>query len=117
PKDMFTTRPSVCLAFFLLALAGLFGCQKTKPAASSPPPPKVTAARPVSYPVRSYYLYNGYLDAVEMVEIRARVKGFLTEIQFTEGTEVKQGDPLYTIEPAEYKAAVARSEADRAKAE
>jgi multidrug efflux system membrane fusion protein len=70
----------------------------------------------VWYPVQRYYEYNGYLDAMEMVRIMARVKGFLNEVHFTEGDEVKKGDLLFKIDPREYEAAVKKGEADRLKA-
>jgi multidrug efflux system membrane fusion protein len=79
-------------------------------------PPKVTVAHPVAVPVQGYYEYNGHLDAVEMVEIKARVKGLLQEVHFKEGDEVEAGTKLYTIDPREYKTAAARSSADVAKA-
>ena len=98
------------------ALVGLAGCQRQKPAPPAPPPPKVTVARPVAYPVQSYYEYNGHLEAVETVEVRARVKGLLEAVHFVEGDEVEAGAPLYTIDPREYRTAVARATADQAKA-
>jgi multidrug efflux system membrane fusion protein len=76
----------------------------------------VTVVRPVSYPVQSYYHYNGWLDAVESVRITARVKGFLNEIRFTEGDIVNQGDLLFKIDPREYQVAIKKGEADRLKA-
>ncbi len=99
----------------VMLLAGI-GCKGQKGAARAPPPPKVTVARPVVYPVQSYYEYNGHMEAVESVEIRARVKGILEEIHFVEGDEVEVGKPLYSIDPREYRAAVARATADQAKA-
>src|SRR5207248_1237203 len=55
-------------------------------------------------------------EAVETVQVKARVKGVLEKIHFTEGDEVQEGDPLYSIDPREYKAAVAKAKADVAKA-
>jgi membrane fusion protein, multidrug efflux system len=98
------------------ALLGLAGCQRTKPTPPAMPPAKVTVAKPATVPVQSYYEYNGYLEAVETVQVKARVKGILQRIEFTEGEEVDAGDPLYAIDPREYKAAVARADADVAKA-
>ena len=100
---------------FLVALVAL-GCNREKSKPPTPPPPQVTVAHPVMFPVQSYYEYNGNLEAVESVEIRARVKGILEEIHFVEGDEVEAGAPLYTIDPREYRAAVARATADEAKA-
>jgi multidrug efflux system membrane fusion protein len=79
--------------------------------------------------VQKYLLYNGHLEAVEMVEIRARVKGFLDEVffkkedgakngdpKYKEGDEVPADTPLYKIDPREYQSAVARSKSDIARA-
>jgi RND family efflux transporter MFP subunit len=92
------------------------GCRREKPPPPPPPPAVVTVARPVAFPVQAYYEYNGNLDAIETVQITARVKGFLQEIRFTEGTEVKQGDLLFKIDPRDHQATVKRGEADRLKA-
>ena len=67
--------------------------------------------------VQSYYEYNGYLEAIESVQVSARVEGVLTGILFEEGDEIEKGKPLYTIDNREYLAGVAKSEADIAKAE
>jgi len=108
------TRIPACL--LALGLAALAGCKRDQPGVQAPPPPKVTVARPVSFPVQGYLEYNGHLDAVETVEIRARVRGILEDIHFVEGDEVDALAPLYTIDPREYRAAVARATADQAKA-
>ncbi len=99
-----------------LAVA-IVGCSRSKPQPPAFPPPKVTVTQPVMFEVQSYFEYNGYLEPIETVQIKARVKGVLKDIHFTEGTEVKIGDLLYTIDPREYKAAVAKADADIAKAE
>lgn len=107
--------PARLTAFALLSLV-VAGCGKEGP---PPPPPAapVTVARPVPYQVQSYYAYNGHLEAVETVEVKARVKGLLKEIQFVEGDEVKAGSKLYDIDPREYRTAVARSQAELSKSE
>lgn len=92
------------------------GCQRPQAVPPAPPPPTVTVTRPIPYPVQTYFEYNGNLEAVEMVQVTARVKGFLNEIPFTEGIEVKKGDLLFKIDPREYAAAVKRAEADKMKA-
>ena len=104
------------LGGLVLSVIGLIGCQREKAAPQAPPPPMVTVARPVMYSVQGFYEYNGYLDAVETFQARARVKGFLNEVRFREGEEVKAGDLLYEIDPREYTAAVAKSRADVEKA-
>jgi multidrug efflux system membrane fusion protein len=106
-----------CAAALALCTAvGLAGCARERPAPPEMPPPEVSVTRAVAYPVQLYRAYNGTLDAVEMVQVRARVKGFLDEVAFKEGDEVKQGDPLFKIDPREYTAAVKRAEADKQKA-
>src|SRR5688572_14216667 len=105
---------------FLAPVFALVGCRGANPnEKGAPPPPLVTVARPVLVPVQSYFEYNGYLDTTQTVEIRARVKGELLKVHFTEGTEVKVGEPLYNIDDREYKTALARVVADfeKAKAE
>jgi RND family efflux transporter MFP subunit len=86
-------------------------------AAQKPPAAIVTAGPPVERPVSRYIEFTGRMDAVDSVEIRARVTGFLKEVFFEnqeesegtssgsgEGTEVKAGTPLYEIDDREYKA-------------
>lgn len=103
--------------FLLLTVSAVAGCSRTPMAPTSPPAPAVTVAHPVSYPVQSYLTYNGYLDSIEMVQVKARVRGLLTEVFFTDGEDVEKGKLLYTIEPGEYEAAMARADADIEKAD
>ena len=109
-------RSALCAALFAAAAGPLAGCNRGQPAPQPPPPPTVTVAKAITYPVQSYYEYNGYLEPIEKVDVRARVKGYLEKVHFAEGDEVKPGDKLYTIDPREYQAAVAKSKADIAKA-
>jgi len=78
----------------------------------APPPPKVTVAVPLVQDVTEFLEETGTTEAVERVEIRARVKGFLQEIRFNPNDQVNEGDILYVIEKREFKAQV-----DLAKAE
>src|SRR4051812_39040643 len=87
------------------------GCKKQQ-APPAPPPPTVTVARPVQREVIEWDDYTGRLEAVEMVEVRARVSGFIQEVHFIEGALVKKGDLLFTIDPSQFQA-----ELDRAKAQ
>ena len=82
------------MILFGMTAASLAGCKKNAASPPAMPPPKVTVARPVSHSVQAYYEYNGHLDAVESVEIRARVKGLLKDIHFIEGEEVEAGRHL-----------------------
>src|SRR5579872_5828991 len=107
---------SSALAALAIGITATIGCKGAKEAPPPPPPPPVKGASPISYKVQHYLEYNGFLDAVETVQIKARVKGFLIEVNFKEGVEVKEGEVLYRIDAREYEAGVAKSTADIAKA-
>lgn len=80
------------------------------------PTPAVVAIKAESKPVEEQAQFVGRVVAVDKVELRARVQGFLKERKFTEGQEVKTGDLLFEIEPDQYEAIVEQREADLAKA-
>lgn len=103
----------------LVVFAMLFaGCEQ-KNAYVAPPPPKVTAALPLQEEVVDYLEFTGTTEAVETVEVRARVAGFLESMHYTPGTEVREGELLFVIDPREYKADLnaARAEVKSAKAQ
>ena len=100
----------------VVALAFPAGCARKKEPPPAPPPPQVMVAKPVQFPVQKYLEFNGYLEAVETVQITARVKGFLNDITFTEGAEVKKGDPLFVIDPREFEASLKKAQGDKLKA-
>ena len=82
----------------LLAFA-LAGCgQAQQPAQAPPPPPTVTVANPIKRTIIDYDEYVGRFVAVNSVEVRARVSGYLESVHFTDGQTVKQGDLLFTID-------------------
>src|SRR5712691_2894320 len=101
----------------LLAHLSLAGCD-SKPVGSAPPAPSVTVARPLQKMITEWDEYTGRFVAVERVEVRARVSGFVDLVDFNEGQMVKQGDRLFVIDPRPYKLAVEQAKADleRAKA-
>ena len=108
----------ILLSSLLLAVHVLFGCDSKPAASSAPPPPSVTVARPLQKIIDEWDEYTGRFTAVETVEVRARVSGFIDSIHFTEGQIVKQGDLLFVIDPRPYRNAVEQAKADveRAKA-
>lgn len=73
--------------------------------------PEVTTAKPVARHLTDWDEFTGRLIARDKVELRARVSGYLTKVTFKEGTDVKEGDLLFTIDPRPYEAAVQRAEA------
>ena len=82
-----------------------------------PPPPKVTVAKPLQQEVTDYLEFTGTTQAVEEVEVRARVAGFLQSMEFTPGTNVEKGDLLFVIDPREYQAEMNAAEAELSSAE
>lgn len=81
------------------------------PAPVSPPSP-VTVSRPLGVEMVEWDEFIGRLEAPASVEIRARVSGYLEKIHFKEGSDVKAGDLLITIDPRPYQAVVDRTQAD-----
>jgi len=80
----------------------------------APPPPEVTVATPVEREVTSWSEFTGHTAAVESVDVRARIAGYLQQIAFTPGTNVNQGDLLFVIEPDPYRARLDAAKADLA---
>jgi membrane fusion protein, multidrug efflux system len=99
----------------ILCTAGLTACSPPKPPA--PSPTKVTAQAPQLATVTNWDEYPGHLEAVEMVEIRPRVAGYIDSIHFQDGTEVKAGDLLFVIDPRPYQAELEQVQARRQQAE
>jgi len=109
------------LAAFALTLIA-FGC--SKPAPPAPQPPNVQVAEVIKRDVPIYVEAIGQTRGAEEVEVRARVQGFLESVAFEEGSAVRKGKLLYTIDPREYEAAllqakgrVAQAQADLARYE
>lgn len=82
-----------------------------------PPPPKVTVAKVTQKPVADYIDFTGTTRATATVELRARVRGYLEKIAFTDGSNVKKGDLLFVIEQAPLKVALDQARAEAKKAE
>jgi multidrug efflux system membrane fusion protein len=87
------------LAALAVLMPALAGCgQGQQPAQGAPPPPTVTVANPVKRTIVDQDEYVGRFVAIESVEVRARVSGYLEKVHFTDGQIVKQGDLLFTID-------------------
>src|SRR6476620_2010324 len=98
----------------LLILGTLSGCKEPPP--PPPPPPEVVVA-PVDVrdtPVQAEF--TGEIRGGEDIEVRARVAGFLESMDYREGTLVRKGDLLFTIDAKSFEAAAARARADVAEA-
>lgn len=95
----------------LLALLAPFAVACGSNEYVEPPPPTVTVARPEVRTVVDYLEFTGTTRAINTVEIRARIQGFLQQVMFEEGALVEEGELLYVIEPDEYQARVNRAQA------
>lgn len=102
------------VALFALLLAGCGQGQQQQPAA--PPPPAVTVAQPIKRNVIDQDEYVGRFVAVDSVEIRARVSGYLEKIHFKDGQMVKEGDLLFTIDKRPFQNTLAQARANLAQA-
>jgi RND family efflux transporter MFP subunit len=100
---------SICL-FWPLGLFGLSGCGHAAGSLPAPTPPKVTVARPIFRTVSDMEEYTGRVAAVESVDVRARISGYVQEVYFHDGEMVKKGDKLFLIDPRTYKAELEQAE-------
>lgn len=100
-----------------LLLCLVWGCKKTENVYVPPPPPEVTVSPPAVQPLTEYLELTGNTVAIDKVELRARVPGFLAKIGFKDGDVVDKGATLFIIEPEPYEAKVNLSVANVASAE
>ena len=82
----------------------------------APAGPEVSVAEVLERQITNYQEFTGRVEAVERVELRPRVSGYIEAVAFREGAEVKKGDVLFAIDPRPYEAALKRAEADLARA-
>jgi membrane fusion protein (multidrug efflux system) len=96
-----------CLILFLLS-----GCGEPKPTAAPPVKPAVGVRPAVMKGVSQSFEFVGRIKAVNKVDVRARVEGFLEQVLFQEGQQVKAGDLLYEIEKVQFQALVDQANAN-----
>jgi RND family efflux transporter MFP subunit len=96
----------------LLSFLILFGCGQRTETFAPPPPPEVIINLPEEREVTDYLEFTGNTTALESVEIRARVQGFLDKMNFEPGQQVKSGDLLFVIDPRPFQARVNQQEAN-----
>src|SRR4051794_19546300 len=94
----------------IAALALLTAC-KEENAYVPPPPPQVGVAKPVQQNVLPYLEVTGNAVAFNQVDLEARVEGFLQQINYVDGAEVKQSETLFVIEPLPYQAKLQQAQA------
>jgi RND family efflux transporter MFP subunit len=88
-----------------LLLAGtLAGCNRQGPQQAAPPPPQVMIALPTPGKVTNYEEFTGHIEAVNSISVQAMVSGRLEKVLFKEGDLVKEGQPLFQIDPNVFQA-------------
>lgn len=91
------------------------GCVRPAPPIVTPPAPQVRVAKPVARDVTEYVVFTGNAAAIDEVDVRARVSGFVTKVHFADGQRVAKGDPLFTIDERPYTIARDQAAAEVAK--
>ncbi|HEY1382129.1 MAG TPA: efflux RND transporter periplasmic adaptor subunit [Dongiaceae bacterium] len=98
------------------ATGGEGAAKQAQPGAGAPPAPPVTVANPIHKKIVEWDEYPGQFKAVDSIDVRARVSGYLEQIHFTDGQIVKQGDLLFTIEKRPFEIALDSAQAQLAEA-
>lgn len=109
-------RSSRIFFISLFALAGVAGCRGEAATDSMPPPPDVSVATVVTKEMRPWDEFTGHVEAVETVELRPRVSGYIEHVNYVEGGEVAEGDVLFVIDQRTYRAELERAKAELARA-
>ncbi len=99
---------------FALALAGCH--ERAQSQAAAPPPPRVMVAQPVKRTVTDWDEFTGRFEAIQEVQVRARVGGFVNSVEFKDGATVRAGDLLYIIDPRPFEAVKLQAEGQLADA-
>jgi membrane fusion protein, multidrug efflux system len=117
-KLLATNVGTVARAFILIIVVGLLvtGCKKQN-AFIPPPPPQIGVAHPLRQEVTPYLELTGNAQAVNQVDLVARVQGFLQSIEYQDGASAKLGDTLFVIQPAPYEAQLQQAQAQLASAQ
>ncbi|MGH6884493.1 MAG: efflux RND transporter periplasmic adaptor subunit [Geminicoccales bacterium] len=109
-------RLLAALAIVILGVAALAACTGEAAPGAPMPPPAVSVAPVLVQEVARWDEYTGRVEAVETVDLKPRVSGYIERVNYTEGQEVAEGDVLFVIDQRPYRAALARAEADLARA-
>jgi len=111
-------KSSTLASSFILPLAALIlaGCARNEAAETPAAPPPVQAAKVVSKSITEFDEFTGRFEAVERVEVRPRVSGYVMATRFAQGHEVKKGDILYVIDPRPYQATLKHAQAELTRA-
>lgn len=109
-------RQGLTLLGMVLLITQLSGCDKGVAQNAPPPPPEVSAAPVLIKPVSQWDNFNGRVEAVQSVQLRPRVSGYIDSVNYREGDEVRKGQVLFTIDDRSYRAALEQAKAELARA-
>ncbi|MBI1916453.1 MAG: efflux RND transporter periplasmic adaptor subunit [Planctomycetes bacterium] len=113
-KRIFTSR--WLLLPLVMCATALAGCNRNGQQLPPPKAPEVLVSFPVTDQITDYEYFTGRTEPIHSVEIKARVTGYLDKIDFKDGADVKEGAPLFEIDPRPYRAERDRAQATRAQA-
>ncbi|WP_454828984.1 efflux RND transporter periplasmic adaptor subunit [Pseudoxanthomonas wuyuanensis] len=111
-----TRRILALAAFSALAIAVISGCSGQASEGGQPPAPEVSVAPVLVKEISQWDEFSGRVEAVETVQLRPRVSGYIDKVNYVEGQEVNKGDVLFTIDSRSYRAELARAQAELARA-
>ncbi len=116
-------EPAKTRGYFHLSATGvvllsalLVGCDDSVAQNAAPQAPVVSAADVVVKSISQWDSFNGRIEAVESVQLRPRVSGYIDKVNYTDGREVKKGEVLFTIDDRTYRAALEQAQANPARA-
>jgi len=113
-RPFFCWRLAVSAALVVLLIGLSTGCKKLP--AATPAAPTVIVSQPIQEQIADWDKYAGRFEAVNTVELKARISGYVQEVNFTDGALVKEGQLLFVIDPRPYQAAVTEAEGRLAEA-
>ena len=116
-SERFVRSAPVLAAVLMLAGAALQGCNRAQAQGPAPPPPAVTVAQPLVRSEADWSEQSGRFVAVETVDIRPRVSGYLSAVHFKDGQFVQKGQLLFSIDPLPFQARTAKAKAELAQAD
>lgn len=100
------------LSLVAAIMAGIGGCSSDATTTPAVQAPQVSVAEALARDVTEWDEFTGRLEAVESVEVRPRVTGYIESVNFTEGSVVRKGDLLFVIDPRPYRAELSKAEAE-----
>jgi RND family efflux transporter MFP subunit len=109
--------PRLGFVAFAMAALMLAACGDNQKAQQAPPPPPVTVALPTKKTITDYDEYVGRFTAVDLIQVYARVSGYLDKIGFIDGQIVKQNDLLFTIDKRPFQVALEQAQANLARSQ